>query len=153
MKNLIISEKTSKLAENVARAKGLEIVETKFSTAGRRGLVRVFIAKPGGVSIEDCSNVSRELGVLLDAEGIIDGPYTLEVSSPGLDRPLKTKRDYERNIGNLIKVEYRDTTEKAKSLKGTLSEICNDHIIICNNAETHTIHINSVIRARIETQF
>jgi len=153
MKNLIISEKTSILAENVARAKGLEIVETKFSRVGRRGLVRIFIAKPGGVSIEDCSNVSRELGVLLDAEGIIDGPYTLEVSSPGLDRPLKTKRDYERNIGNLLKVEYKDTTGKAKSLKGKLSEICNDHIIICNSAETYTIHINSVIRARIETQF
>ncbi len=107
----------------MAESRGLEIVETKYSQFGGRGLLRVFIAKPGGISVNDCFGLSRELEVLLEAEGVIEEPYTLEVSSPGLDRPLKSRKDFARNTGNRLKVEYQTPAGKITTLAGKLEKL------------------------------
>jgi len=150
---LNITEKASKLAESIAKSRGLEIVQIKYSKFGRRGLLRVFIAKPGGVSINDCSGLSRELEFLLEAEGVIDGPYTLEVSSPGLDRPLKSRRDFARNTGNRLKVEYQAAADKITTFSGNLKEVINEDIILENNGQTHSVSLASILKAKIEVQF
>ena len=114
-------ENTSKLDYFVLsaceRAK-VDLIEKDLFSVGRRKILRIFIDKDGGVSVENCASVSRYLSEELDKEEnaeVIEGAYTIEVSSPGLDRPLKTKRDFERNLGRMLKV-----SQKGKIIKGIL---------------------------------
>ena len=150
--DLTILEKTSKLASSIIASKGLELVEIKFYESRKSGLLKVFITKPGGVTIKDCSDVSRELKTLIDAEGVFEGLYSLEVSSPGLDRPLTEKRDFERNVGQLIKVIHQNTFEDTHTLIGKLIEVIKDEIILQTEEITHSIAINEIVNAKIEVQ-
>lgn len=84
---------------------GLELADLELKGEGRRQILRIFIDKPGGVTLDDCAEVSREVSILFEVEDPITAAYTLEVSSPGLDRPLKKARDFERHAGRLIKVK------------------------------------------------
>ncbi|NLB63910.1 MAG: ribosome maturation factor RimP [Fibrobacter sp.] len=93
-----------KMIQEVCADMSVELVEFDMFQAGRRKLLRLYIDAEDGISVENCAQVSRELGARLDLENIFEEPYTLEVSSPGLDRPLKTDRDFQRNLNRLIKV-------------------------------------------------
>lgn len=84
---------------------GMELVDLEFKREGRDWFLRIFIDKEGGVTLDDCVEVSREAGALLEVEGVIETAYRLEVSSPGLDRPLKKSSDYERFKGERVKVK------------------------------------------------
>jgi len=100
---------------------GVDLLEKDLFGAGKRKILRVFIDKNGGVSVENCASVSRFLSEELDKEenaSLIDGSYTIEVSSPGLDRPLKTKRDFERNLGRTLRI-----TQNGKFIKGVLKAV------------------------------
>jgi ribosome maturation factor RimP len=99
-----IKEKVQELAANVAEDEQVELVSITILGAGRKKIVKVFIDKEGGVSIGDCERMSRGLETLLDVEDIFPAAYMLEVSSPGLDRPLTQMKDFERSIGKLAKV-------------------------------------------------
>jgi ribosome maturation factor RimP len=104
------------------------LVEKDLFSAGRRKILRVFIDKSGGVDVEDCASTSRYLSEELDKEenaDLIDGSYTIEVSSPGLDRPLKTKRDFERNLGRMLRV-----MQNGKFIKGVLKSVNGVSIIL-----------------------
>src|SRR3989304_7340599 len=84
---------------------GFELVDTEYRREGRGWVLRIYIDKDGGVSVEDCARISRELGTLLDLNDIIPGTYNLEISSPGLTRALKKVRDFERFKGKLLKIK------------------------------------------------
>ncbi len=86
----------------------LELVDLELKGEGRRQVLRVFIDKPGGVTLDDCAEVSREISALFEVEDPIEGAYVLEVSSPGLDRPLKKLRDFERAVGKLVKLRTHE---------------------------------------------
>jgi len=86
---------------------GIELVDLEFIREGRGWLLRLFIDKPGGVNLDDCAEVSREVSALLEVEDPIESAYRLEVSSPGLDRPLKKPEDFVRFAGQLVKVKTR----------------------------------------------
>jgi ribosome maturation factor RimP len=109
MEPIAIKDKIHRLACQSAENEGLEVVGTEILGSGRRLLLRVFVDKIGGVTIRDCEKMSRTLEALLDVEDPIKGSYVLEVSSPGLDRPLVTQRDFEKNVGRLARII---TTEK-----------------------------------------
>lgn len=104
---------------------GIELVELEYKRDGRNMVLRIFIDKPGGVSLDDCADVSRELSQILDVEDFIREYYTLEVSSPGLDRPLKKEDDYRRYAGRLVKIRTFEVLPDAegnrrKTFLGTL---------------------------------
>jgi len=99
-----IGEKVLELAGNVAEDEKVELVGLAILGSGRKKLVRVTIDREGGVSIGDCERVSRSLETLLDVEDLFKSSYMLEVSSPGIDRPLTTMKDFERNTGKLAKI-------------------------------------------------
>ena len=109
-------QRVETLLQPILDAMGLELVELEFKKVGRSYLLRVFIDKPDGVNLDDCAEVSRELSVQLDVEDCIASRYTLEVSSPGLDRPLKKEQDFIRYQGRLAVVK---TTELLKDEKGS----------------------------------
>jgi ribosome maturation factor RimP len=86
----------------------MELVDLEFKPEGKGWVLRIFIDKDGGVTLDDCADVSREVGAVLEIEDVIEPSYRLEVSSPGLDRPLKTPRDYERFRGSLVKLKTHE---------------------------------------------
>jgi len=117
-----VTEKVQEIAERVAASEGLEIVEVQLLGGGSARLLRIFIDKPGGVTHADCETVSQNVGTILDVEDVIPGAhYTLEVSSPGVERKLTKPRDFERFVGQKVKVALRQPVENQRSWTGTLT--------------------------------
>src|SRR6266581_6543638 len=109
------------IAERVAASSGLEIVELEMRGGGKARMLRIFIDKPGGVTHEDCANLSREVGTILDVEDVIPGAsYLLEVSSPGLDRKLIRPADYERFTGSRVKLTTHNPVNGNRHFEGRL---------------------------------
>jgi ribosome maturation factor RimP len=108
------------VVQQVVESQGYELVDVEFKGAGKNSLLRIFIDKPAGVSHEDCELVSEQVGTVLDVEDLISSSYTLEVSSPGLDRKLFKEADYIRFAGKLAKIQTRIPLEHQKVFKGRL---------------------------------
>ncbi len=119
-------DKVYRLLVPVLESMAVELVDLEFKREGRDWFLRLFIDKEGGVTLDDCAEVSREVDALLEVEDVIDAAYRLEVSSPGLDRPLKKPADYERFKGRLVKVktfEKLDPDERGHSRKTFTGEL------------------------------
>jgi ribosome maturation factor RimP len=115
-------ERIAGLSEQAAQGTGIEIAEAQLRGAGKARLVRVYIDKPGGVSHADCELISERLGKLLDQEDAIPGDsYTLEVSSPGVERKLSKPRDFERVVGQKIRLTLREAVEGQTRWEGRLA--------------------------------
>ena len=113
-------ERVQQIAERVAASSGLELVEVEFRGGGKSRLLRIFIDKPGGVTHEDCANLSREVSTILDVEDVVPGSYLLEVSSPGLDRKLSRPADFERFTGSRVKIMTREPVNGNRHFDGRL---------------------------------
>lgn len=121
MKSLTI-DKIRAIAERIGDSEGIEVVDVQLLGGGASRVVRLFIDKPAGVTHGDCESMSHQVGTLLDAEEVIPGEgYTLEVSSPGVDRPLLKAKDYERFLGQKVKIQLREPIEKRKKFDGVLA--------------------------------
>jgi ribosome maturation factor RimP len=125
--------KIEQIAERVAASEGLEVVAVEFAGGGRSRLLRIYIDKPGGVTHGDCELVSLQVGTILDVEDVIPGErYTLEVSSPGVERKLVKPRDYERSVGQKIKVTLREPLapgSNQRNYEGTLAGFA-DNVLV-----------------------
>lgn len=138
---------------------GVELVDIEFGRVGKDAVLRLFIDKEGGVMLDDCAHVSRELSLILDVEDVISVNYTLEVSSPGLDRPLKKPSDYERFAGRLIKVRtYEplpdDNGNKRKTFLGTLDGLVDGVVkMTLTEGQTASIPLERVAKANLEFEF
>ena len=111
------------VVERVAASLSLEVVEIELRGGGKSRMLRIFIDKPGGVTHEDCANVSREVGTILDVEEAVPGgSYVLEVSSPGLDRKLSRPADFERFRGSRVKLTTRDPVNGNRFFEGRLEQ-------------------------------
>lgn len=121
-----IVERVHRLILPVLQDMAVELVDLEFKREGRDWFLRLFIDKEGGVTLDDCADVSREIDALLEVEEVIDTAYRLEVSSPGIDRPLKKPEDYERFKGRLVKVktyEQLDPDGRGHSRKTFVGEL------------------------------
>lgn len=117
-----IVERIAGLSEQAAKGTDIEIAEAELRGAGKARLVRIWIDKPGGVTHSDCELISRRLGKLLDDEDVIPGEgYTLEVSSPGVERKLSKPRDFERVLGQTIRLTLRQAIDGQTRLEGRLT--------------------------------
>jgi ribosome maturation factor RimP len=124
-----IEERIRGIAERVATEHGLEMVHAEVGVLGRNAAVRVFIDKPGGVTHADCSTVSHHIGTLLDVEDYINSTYTLEVSSPGLERGLYKLADYERFAGHLAKMKAREPVNGQRNFKGRIRGVEGETVV------------------------
>lgn len=135
---------------------GIELVDIEFGKVGRDAVLRLFIDKEGGIMLDDCADVSRELSMILDVEDVISCNYTLEVSSPGLDRPLKKPSDYERFTGRLIKVRtyeplQDDKGNKRKTFLGKLEGLFDGVIrMTLTEGQSASIPLERVAKANLE---
>ena len=117
----IIIEKVREIAERVAADTGLEVVEVQLLGGGGSRILRIFIDKPEGVTHADCERISQHVGTILDVEDVVPGGrYTLEVSSPGLERKLTRPREFERFVGHKVKVVLRQPVENQRHWVGAL---------------------------------
>ena len=114
-------DKIREIAERVAQSSGLELVDLELLGGGKARMLRIYLDKPGGVTHEDCANFSREAGTIFDVEDAVPGgEYTLEVSSPGLDRKLSKAEDFQRFVGSLVKLTTRDPVNGNRHFEGRL---------------------------------
>lgn len=124
-------EKVREIAQRVADSSGLELVEVDLRGGGKARMLRIFIDKPEGVTHDDCSNFSREVGTIFDVEEAVPGgSYTLEVSSPGLDRKLLKASDYERFTGSLVKLTTIDPVAGNRHFEGRLKAFSSGRLVL-----------------------
>ena len=154
-----ICGRVREMAEPLLRSMVLELVDVEYKRSGREAVLRLFIDKEGGVTLDDCADFSRELSTLLDVEDLVPCEYNLEVSSPGLDRPLKAEADYAKFAGRLIKVRtyepfQDDAGNKRKTFLGHLVEL-RDGVVIMKLAEGQgaSIPLERIAKANLEFEF
>jgi ribosome maturation factor RimP len=123
-------DRVREICERVAADFGLEVVEVELKGGGKARTLRIYLDKPGGVTLDDCATVSREVGTILDVEDVITGQYTLEVSSPGLDRKLLKAADYERFTGSLVKLQTRDAINGSRNFQGRLQGLRDGRVML-----------------------
>ncbi|MBA8666553.1 ribosome maturation factor RimP [Holosporaceae bacterium 'Namur'] len=126
------------------RALGFDIVRIKNLQAGRSKTLQIMIDRMDNenIAIEDCEQVSRHISTLLDVEDIIDERYTLEVSSPGLNRPLTRLKDFENNIGNIIKLTIFEAVDGRRRFIGKINEVNEENIVILPKDANEIINLN-----------
>jgi ribosome maturation factor RimP len=154
-------EQLRAIAERVAASRGLEIWDLQSRREAIGHVVRVFIDRPGpaatpeeSVSIEDCEQVNRELSTILDVEDPLPFTYTLEVSSPGLDRPLRGAGDYRRFAGRLAKIVVSEAVDNQKAFAGRLRGLEeNDVLLEAPNGRVHRLPMRLITRARLDVEF
>jgi ribosome maturation factor RimP len=125
-----IASKIEEVAKRVAESEGLELVEVEVKGGGNSRLVRIAIDKPEGVTHGDCELVSHQVGTILDVEEVVPGRYTLEVSSPGVERKLVKPQDYERFQGKKARITLREAVEGRKNWEGTLTGIAGGAVTV-----------------------
>ncbi len=141
------------LAQPVVDGLGMELVDVAFVTEHGRRILRVTIDKPGGVTVDDCGDVSRELGTILDVEDPIPQRYTLEVSSPGLDRPLLSEKDFIRFAGKKARIKTREAMEGRKNFKATIEAVEGGRVRVTDfDGKVFEIPLSNIDRARLEVE-
>lgn len=142
------------LVESVAAGLGYEVVDVEYRPHPRNGLLRVYIDKPDGILLEDCEAVSRQLSAVLDVEDPIPGQYRLEVSSPGMDRPLRKAEDFERFAGETVKVRMgMPTATGQRNFTGKLLGIKDQQVMIEVDGEEISLPLGGIEKAQIVPQF
>ena len=137
------------LIEPTVEQLGYELSDLELKLGGRDGLVRVFIDKPDGVDLSDCELVSRQLGAVLDVEDKESGHYTLEVSSPGLDRKLTKPEHYQRFMGEMVRVKLRFPVDGRRNFLGALRAADDEKIEVEVDGESHKLQIAMIESARL----
>jgi len=146
-------EKIEAIVAPILGERLLELVEIEFRPSGKRWLLRVFIDKEGGVTIQDCEYVSRELSRILDVDDIIEHAYTLEVSSPGLTRALKKREDFVRSRGRKCRVVTRQEVEGKREFVGKIVDVTDEEVVIQEKIGVFTIPICAIKKAHLEFDF
>jgi len=147
-----MKKKIQELADSIAGQFAVDIVDVELSGSSRKPLIRIFIDKENGVTLDDCGKFSRALSALLDVEDPIPTSYVLEVSSPGLDRPLKVMRDFERSIGKLVRIVARTKIDEQYVFTGRLTRVEGEHIILSFDDKEMEIPFDQISRARLEIE-
>ena len=144
----------SHLIEPLLPEFGMELVDVEFKQERGRWILRVFIDKNGGITIDDCASISRELGDLVEVENIIDFPYVLEVSSPGLNRPLIKEIDFIRSIGKMVQLRMSKPINKRRNFTGCIADIKGGMInLVMENKNLVELPLNEIEKARLKYEF
>jgi ribosome maturation factor RimP len=145
-----IVDRVRAMADPILVNEGMELVDVEYRRESRGWVLRLYLDKEGGVTLDDCTRISQEVGRSLDVEDIIQTPYTLEVSSPGITRRLKTERDFVKYRGSLIKVKTVNPIDNRRQFKGKLLGVSEDRIEIRADGRIFQIPLSNVGKANLE---
>jgi ribosome maturation factor RimP len=156
-----VLEQIRAISARVAASYGLDLFDVQFQREAQGMVLRVSIDRPGpaataedSVSVEDCANVSRDLSAILDVEDIVPTAYTLEVSSPGLDRPLRRPEDYVRFAGRRARIVTRERVDGQTFLRGRLAGMDGDGVVVDgDDHKRHRVPLGVIMRANLEVDF
>lgn len=154
-------ERVRELATRVATAYGLDIFDVELKREGGQQVLRVIVDRPGpaatpedSVSIDDCARVAEQLGTLLDVEDVMPGGYTFEVSSPGLDRPLRTADDYRRFAGRWAKIVTSEPVQRQTAFNGRVMGMDGEDVLFeSEGRKSMRLPLRLISRARLEVEF
>jgi ribosome maturation factor RimP len=142
-------DELAKLLEPTVERLGYELADLEVRLGGKGGMVRVFIDKPEGIDLDDCEKVSLAVSALLDVEDPVPGNYSLEVSSPGLDRKLTKIEHFQRFEGETVKVQMRFPIEGRRRFRGTLVSSNDENIVLEVDGESHSLPLKTIDTARL----
>jgi ribosome maturation factor RimP len=146
-----IEERVRLAAERVATDNGLELVHAEAAGPEGKPILRIYIDKPEGVTHEDCAAMSLHLGTLLDVEDFIHSPYTLEVSSPGLERGLYKRQDYERFAGRMAKLKSRVAVNGQRNFRGRIEGLEGDRVVFEDKTSGRVlVPLEAIVKANLE---
>ena len=139
--------KIQELTAPLVEAEGFELIYAECLKMKSRWMVRIFLDKEGGVTLDDCAEISNQLGDILDVHDVPPGQYTLEVSSPGLDRPLKSMVDFKYRIGETIRVEFEDADKK--KLTAEIIGVKDNEVELKDEEKTLVVPLSEIKQAKI----
>lgn len=139
-----IEKLTRELVIPIIKKNNFELVDVEYKKEGNNWYLRVFIDKECGITLDDCQIISEYLSEKLDELNPIDNSYILEVSSPGIDRPIKTKRDFEKFKGSLVEISLYKAIGKNKKFEGELIGLIDGKVVINNNGENSEFDLNDI---------
>ncbi|RLB73634.1 MAG: ribosome maturation factor [Deltaproteobacteria bacterium] len=156
-----VTEQIEKLIQPLLEDLGCELVDLEYQREQRGWVLRFFLDKVGGINLDDCAMASREISSLLDVENVISTAYSLEVSSPGIERPLKKPEDFKRFSGQLAKIKTLDSIDpdasgkNRKTFIGTLSGLEGDEILLIlkNTTDAIRIPLQQIDKANLKYEF
>ncbi len=148
----MFQEELTQILKESAIAHNADLVDYELIGKGNQTVLRVFIDKSGGVDLDTCTKISRSIADFLDRKDLFTDNYRLEVSSPGLDRPLKEKRDYERQLERLLKVTYSQD-DKDITITGRLQSVAEDSIYLLVEEKPIRLPFQRIKKAKVEIEF
>jgi len=148
-----LQERLEALLEPVVEALGCQLWGIEFFAQGRRSVLRIYIDKPDGIGVEDCEQVSRQASAVLDVEDPISSEYTLEVSSPGIDRPLYKLSQYAQCVGENLVIKLRLAFEGRRKFAGLLKGVEGDEIVLQVDDEEYLLPFELIDKANVAPRF
>ena len=150
-------ETIRQLTEPVAEAEGLELIDVECNRMKSRWLVRIYLDKEGGVTLDDCTGISQQMGDILNVHDVPPGPYTLEVSSPGLDRPLSRDKDFVKYTGCKVDIRLHEKLDGMRHFRGKLTGFIEEQgrkiLAVEVSGKTYRVPKAMVAKARLEYEF
>jgi len=150
--NIVLIERIREVAQPLCQAENFELVHLEYVINDRDRIIRLYLDKPGGITLDDCVNVSRQLGDLIDVQIEEIGHYRLEVSSPGPNRPLNKKEDFQRFKGERVRIETSQLIENKKKFTGILEIINDDSVVIAVDGKKVEIFDHVISKAILAGQ-
>ena len=145
-----IVDRVRAMADPILFNEGIELVDIEYLRESRGWVLRLYLDKEGGITLDDCTRISEEVGRTLDVEDVIETPYTLEVSSPGLARRLKTEKDFMKYQGSLVKVKTVSPIDNRRKFKGRLLGVSENRIEVETDGGIFQIPLSNVGKANLE---
>jgi ribosome maturation factor RimP len=149
LRDRAVAAEVRRLSEPVCAAEGVELVHVEYQREAGGRVLRLYIDRPGGVTLDDCVHVSRQLGDLLDVQLETEGPYRLEVSSPGVERPLGLPADFDRFKGREATIRTVRPRDGRRQFKGVLEGMDDGDVVLQAREETVRITLDEILRARL----
>jgi ribosome maturation factor RimP len=148
-----IHRQVEEICESLVVSEGMELVDLEYRREGPRWVLRLFIDKDGGVNIDDCARISRELGDLLDVKDVIPQAYVLEVSSPGLNRRIRKKEDFSRFVGEKVQLWLVSPKDGRRKIVGDLVGVEGEEVVVTATEGRFSVALEDIARANLIYEF
>ena len=146
-------EEVRQQIDPLLRAQGFELVDLEYQRGPQGWVLRIYIDREGGITLDECAEVSGEIGTLLEVKDVIPNPYVLEVSSPGLTRPLKKPEDFSKFSHRLVKIKLYEPLDGRKNFKGTLLGLEGEKVRLEAEGRVYELPLQGIAKANLEIEF
>ena len=153
MKSEKLLQEVREVVEPILQSQGYELVDLEYQRESRGWVLRIYLDREGGITLDDCTGVSHEVGAVLEVKDVIPNAYVLEVSSPGLTRPLKKPEDYNRFRNQLVKIKLFQPLDGRRNFKGTLLGLEVETVRVEADGQVFEIPLQSIAKANLEIDF